>query len=391
MSHPATRLAVLGSTGSIGTQTLDVVARLRQQSYPIRVSALAARGNSDRLAEQIEAFNPAAAGLADAAGATRLRARFPEVRVYGGEDAAAEIARGEDVDTIVNAMVGAAGLAATLAALERGRTVALANKESLVAGGVLVRRALTRGGRLVPVDSEHSAIFQCLGARRKEEVSRVILTASGGPFLGMRRADRASVTAADALHHPTWSMGKRISVDSATLANKAFEVIEAHHLFELPLDRIAVVIHPGSLIHAFVEFVDGSVLAQAAAPDMRIPIQYALTHPARVGTGLPRLDVSALRGLELRTIDPEEFPAFTTILAAAREGGTAPAAVNAADEALVARFLAGDIGFDDIAAGLAAVLDRWRVERVQERSSLDLGSILAADRWARRLAASLHS
>lgn len=389
MSRSETNLVLLGSTGSIGVQTLDVVARLRLVGRPFRVVGLAARANDALLARQIEAFRPDVVALTDRAAAARLRARFPDLRVLEGEHTPAELARFDGVDIVVNAIVGAAGLAATLAALTCGRTVALANKESLVTGGPLVREALARGGTLIPIDSEHSALFQCLGAGRPDDVRRLVLTASGGPFLNMDSEARAAVTAADALRHPTWMMGPRITIDSATLVNKGFEIIEAHYLFDVALDRISAVIHPGSIIHSLVEFRDGSVVAQAAAHDMRIPIQYALTHPERLDTDLPRLEIERLGCLEFQPLDPLQFPAFATVLAAAREGGTAPAAINAADEVLVARFLHGEIGFHDIAAGLAETLDRWRLERRPAADALDCVSVLAADRWARAVAADL--
>lgn len=386
MSRSRTNVVILGSTGSIGVQTLDVLDRLSRVGRAFRVVALSALGNDSLLAEQIEAVRPEVVALVDRDGARRLRRRFPDLRVIDGDGGASEVAALDDVDVVVNAVVGAAGLTATLAALARGRTVALANKESLVAGGPLVCDALAVGGRLVPVDSEHSALFQCLEAGRADDVRRLILTASGGPFLGMDRAARASVTAADALRHPTWSMGKRITIDSATLVNKAFEVIEARYLFGIDYDRISAVIHPASIVHSLVEFADGSILAQAATHDMRIPIQYALTCPERVDTDLPRLDVAGLGRLEFRPLDEEEFPAFSTVLGAAREGGTAPAAVNAADEVLVARFLRGDIAFESVAAGLAATLERWRTEFGDSARALDLPAVLAADRWGRAFA-----
>jgi 1-deoxy-D-xylulose-5-phosphate reductoisomerase len=390
MSRSTTNLVLLGSTGSIGVQTLDVVARLCRAGKAFRVVGLSAHTNHELLAEQIEAVGPRAVSLAAGEGARWLRDRFPHVHVLEGDGGPAELAALEEVDVVVNAIVGAAGLAATLAALSCGRTVALANKESLVIGGPLVRAALERhGGRLIPVDSEHSALFQCLDAGRKGDVRRLILTASGGPFLRLDSATRASATAEDALRHPTWSMGRRVTVDSATLVNKAFEVIEAHVLFDVPYDRISTVIHPESIVHSLVEFCDGSILAQAATRDMRIPIQYALTYPERVDTGLPRLDVAALGCLEFRHLDEEQFPAFATVLAAALAGGSALAAVNAADEVLVARFLHGDMVYGDLAAGLAVTLDRWRTEVAEDGRPLDLSTIESADRWARSIAATL--
>jgi 1-deoxy-D-xylulose-5-phosphate reductoisomerase len=383
-------LVVLGSTGSIGVQTLDVIARLRRAGKAFRVVGLSAHTNCELLAEQIEAVRPEVVSLAAGEGAERLRGRFPRVRVLEGDGGPAELATLEEIDVVVNAIVGAAGLAATLAALSCGRTVALANKESLVIGGPLVRAALARhGGRLIPVDSEHSALFQCLDAGRRDDVRRLILTASGGPFLNLDPAARASATAGDALRHPTWSMGRRITVDSATLVNKAFEVIEAHVLFDVPYDRISAVIHPESIVHSLVEFRDGSILAQAATHDMRIPIQYALTYPERVDTGLSRLDVAALGCLEFRRLEEDQFPAFATVLAAALAGGSAPAAVNAADEVLVGRFLRGDIVYEDLAIGLAVTLDRWRTEVTEDGRPLDLSTVESADRWARSIAVGL--
>ncbi|MCX6100220.1 MAG: 1-deoxy-D-xylulose-5-phosphate reductoisomerase, partial [Candidatus Bipolaricaulota bacterium] len=237
--------------------------------------------------------------------------------------------------------------------------------------------------------SEHSALFQCLAAGRRDDVRRLILTASGGPFLGMNPAARALVTAADALRHPTWSMGKRITIDSATLVNKAFEVIEAHYLFDVAYDRISAVVHPASIIHSLVEFRDGSILAQAATHDMRIPIQYALTYPERLDTDLPRLDVAELGRLEFRPLDEAEFPAFATVLASAHEGGSAPAAINAADEILVGRFLRGDIAFESVAGGLAATLGSGRTEFGDGGRPLSLPAVLSADRWARAFAGEL--
>ena len=390
MIRATTNLVLLGSTGSIGVQTLDVIARLRRAGKAFRVVGLSAHTNCELLAEQIEAVCPRVVSLAAGEGAERLRRRFPRVRVLEGDGGPAELATLEEIDVVVNAIVGAAGLAATLAALSRGRTVALANKESLVIGGPLVRAALARhGGRLIPVDSEHSALFQCLDAGRRDDVRRLILTASGGPFLNLDPAARASATAEDALRHPTWSMGRRITVDSATLVNKAFEVIEAHVLFDVPYDRISAVIHPESIVHSLVEFRDGSILAQAATHDMRIPIQYALTYPERVDTGLPRLDVAALGCLEFRRLEEDQFPAFATVLAAALAGGSAPAAANAADEVLVGRFLRGDIVYEDLAIGLAVTLDRWRTEVAEDGRPLDLSTVESVDRWARSIAVGL--
>ena len=387
---PQTNLVLLGSTGSIGVQTLDVVARLCKVGRPFRVVALAAGRNSRLLAEQIESARPEVVSLADERAAEDVRRRFPGLRVLAGEDGLVALASLDEVDVVVNAVVGAAGLPATLAALARGRTLALANKESLVTGGDLVRDALgAGGGRILPIDSEHSALLQCLDAGRRADVDRLVLTASGGPFLDLGRADRATATARDALRHPTWSMGKRITIDSATLVNKAFEVIEAHYLFDVPYERIDAVIHPASILHSLVQFRDGSLIAQAAAHDMRIPIQYALTYPERVSTGLPQLDLARVGRLEFRPVDREAFPAFGTVLAAAHAGGTATAAVNAADEVLVARFLEGEIPFGGLDRGLEATLAAWARERADGDVPATLDSIRSTDHWARAFASGL--
>jgi len=380
------RIVLLGSTGSIGTQTLDVVARLRQSGTAFDIAGLAAGRNVERLEAQIEGWSPRVVCVADPADAARLARRHPTIQVLHGSDGLSALARLDDVNLVVNALVGSVGLVPTLAALEIGRAVALANKESLVVGGDLVRAALETGsGRLFPVDSEHSALLQCLEAGRRRDVARVTLTASGGPFLrtAVDRLDR--VTPDEALAHPNWSMGSRITVDSATMVNKGFEVIEARHLFDLPYEQIGVVVHPESIVHAFVEYADGSVIAQLAAHDMRVPIQYALTYPERTGTDLPRLAFDRRRDLSFEPLDEDRFPAFAVVLAAANAGGSAPAAVNAADEVLVARFLDGAIPFTGIARGLAAVLDRWRSEIGE--ASLTLDHLLKVDRWARDAAA----
>jgi len=311
------------------------------------------------------------------------------VRVLSGREALHDLACLDGVDVVVNAVVGAVGLEPTLAALERGRALALANKESLVVGGEIVRdRLRDHGGTLLPIDSEHSAAQQCLAAGPPGGVRRLILTASGGPFLRASTAELRRATPADALRHPTWQMGRRISVDSATLVNKGFEVIEAHYLFSLPYERIDVVVHPSSLVHAFVEYADGSLVAGLSSRDMRIPIQNALTYPQRVETGLPRLDLARERPLAFEALDPSAFPAFQTVMKAARRGGRAPAAVNAADEILVERFLAGEIPFPSIAQGLESVLDR--LEEAPATGSPTLAELLRVDAWAREEARDLR-
>lgn len=386
MNRVTRRVVLLGSTGSIGTQTLDVLGRLNAAGRRFDVVGLAAGTSRERLVDQLKTWRPSRASLREEKDAAWVRERCPGVDVLSGEGSAAALAS-QDADVVVNAVVGAAGLSATLAALGCGRTVALANKESLVIGGELVTRALgENGGRLLPVDSEHSALLQALDAGRREDVHRLILTASGGPFLDVDLDSLDDVTAAQALRHPTWSMGPRITIDSATLVNKAFEVVEAHYLYGVPYERIDVLIHPSAIVHSLVEYGDGSVMAQLAPHDMRIPIQYALTYPERVDTGIPRLDLASVRRLEFRSLPPGRFPAFDVVLSAARLGGTALAAVNAADETLVARFLRGEVPFGAISHGLSKTLDAWERAPIP-RNADHIEAILAADRWARAFAA----
>ncbi len=364
-------VAILGSTGSIGTSALRVIARQRSAFH---VAALTAFSNAALLAEQAAAFDPSYVGLARA-GVTANSGW------HHGDECLTEAAERDDVDIVLNAIVGAVGLKATLAGLERGKRVALANKESLVMGGALVMDAARRGGgELVPVDSEHSAILQCIAGRPMSEVRRLVLTASGGPFRTLSASDLEHVTLADALAHPTWRMGRKITVDSATLANKALEVIEAHFLFGVPYDRIDVVVHPQSVVHSFVEFVDGSVLAQMGAPNMELPILYALTYPDRVADdGVSQFDPVAQSPLQFEPVRQREFPALALGIAAGRAGGAAPAVFNAANEQAVALFLEGAIGFNDIAPAIDGALSR---HGTAPGGSLD--AILAADALARR-------
>jgi len=394
MSNLERRVVILGSTGSIGTQTIDVIERLNQRGYAFAVVGLAAGRNIDRLVDQVEHLRPAAVCVKERTGQEPLRKQFPTLRVLVGESGLEELAQLPGVDLVVNAIVGAVGLPPTLAALSVGRTVALANKESLVIGGELVTQFLNKhGGAIIPIDSEHNALFQCLRAGKGTEVRRVILTASGGPFLRTPKEKLDRVRREEALQHPNWTMGARITIDSATMVNKGFEVIEAHYLFSLPYEKIDVVVHPDSMIHGFVEYHDGSLLAELASPDMRIPIQYALTYPERVDTDLPRLAFQEISQMSFEPLEQDRFPAFATVLHAAGQGGTAPAAINAADEVLVQRFLAGDIPFTGIARGLDAVLSRWLTEcgdlNPASHGSLSLDALLAADRWAREAAREL--
>ena len=369
-------VAVLGSTGSIGRSTLQVLARQRER---FRVVALTAHSNADLLERQAAEWGPAYVGLVNGGkeerGAGSGRGQ--------GMSCLVEAATHPDVRIVVNGIVGAAGLEATLAALRAGKRVALANKETLVMAGELVMRtARDGGGELVPVDSEHSAVLQCITGYGPAQVARLILTASGGPFRTWSPERSAGATVEEALRHPTWKMGRKITIDSATLVNKALEVIEAHFLFGLPCAAVDVVIHPQSVVHAFVEFVDGSTLAQVGFPTMELPILYALTHPERVrDTGAPRFDPIAAGTLVFEPIRPGMFPAYAIGRAAAETGGTAPAAFNAANEVAVEQFLDGRIRFGRIAEVLDQVMGAYHAGPA---SSLE--AVLTADADGRRLA-----
>ena len=386
-------IAILGSTGSIGRMTLEVLASLGPE---YEVVALAAGRRVEALAAQAVETGARAVGAADEAAAEALRQALstripsgpkgarPEI-VVGPEGLASLAARG-DVTVVVSAVVGGAGLPAALAAARAGKRIALANKEALVmAGNLLMAEAEAGGAEVLPVDSEHSAVYQAAAAGRVGEVRTVTLTASGGPFYRRPDADRDAVTPEEALDHPTWSMGRKITVDSATLVNKALEVIEAHHLFGLEADRIRVLIHPESTVHALVEFVDGSVIAQLGPPDMRTPIQYALTWPERRPAPWPRLDLTAMDGLHFEAPDMERFPALALGFEVVRRGGTAGAVFSAADEIAVDAFLAGRIRFSDIVPLIDRVL-RAHLESGAKRGwsvEPDLETILKADAWAR--------
>ena len=365
-------VAILGSTGSIGTAALRVIARHPDR---FRVRALTAFENADALRAQAAEVHPSYVGLVSPAAAR-------DATWGSGAECLVEAATRDDCAIVLNAVVGAAGLQATLAALRAGKRVALANKESLVVGGRLVLQARDDfGGELVPVDSEHSAILQCIGTRPREEIRRLVLTASGGPFRSWPRERIETATVADALEHPTWRMGRKITVDSATLANKALEVIEAHHLFGIPYDAIDVVVHPQSIVHSFVEFVDGSVLAQMGVPSMELPILYALTHPERVSDdAIPRFDAAVRSPLTFEPVDASCFPALALGVGAGRAGGSAPAVFNAANEAAVAFFLAGRIGLGDIARSIAHALTT-----LSGHPGDTLADLLAADAKARTL------
>lgn len=364
-------VAILGSTGSIGTTALRVLSRHDDAFY---VAALTAHSNAELLGEQVRTFRPAFVGIVRNGGDEHADWRH-------GPECLVEAATCGDASIVLNAVVGAAGLDATLAALGAGKRVALANKETLVMAGDLVSDACRRGGgEIVPVDSEHSAILQCITGRPGTEVRRLVLTASGGPFRGWSRERLQRATVDDALQHPTWRMGRKITIDSATLANKALEVIEAHFLFGLPYDRIEVVVHPQSVVHSFVEFVDGSVLAQLGVPNMELPVLYALTHPERLAdSAMPAFDPVAVSPLTFERVRDEDFPALRLGVAAGRHGGAAPAVFNAANEEAVALFLSGQIQFGDIPRAIDDAL-----AAVGEASSDSREALLAADAAARR-------
>jgi 1-deoxy-D-xylulose-5-phosphate reductoisomerase len=379
------RLIILGSTGSIGTQALDVV---RRHPDLFEIVALAAATKHELLVGQVREFMPPVVGVTEEAAAQELRAGLEGLRspeILAGPDAAERLARDVEADMVVNAMVGAVGLPPTLAALQSGKLLALANKESLVVGGELVLD-LVKGEpeRLIPVDSEHAALAQCLRGERKEDLRRVILTASGGPFRGWTRDELAKASVKEALAHPTWRMGPKITIDSATLMNKGLEVIEAHYLFRLEYSQIDVVVHPESVIHGLAEFTDGSLMAQLAEPLMRLPIQLALAYPDRLGKGVRSLDLASLGKLTFEPVDVEAFPALDLAYRAGRMGGTFPAALNAANEVGVMAFLEGKIPLTGIAQVVSEVLDEHEPASVVSLVTLD-----RADAWARRRAAEL--
>jgi len=371
------KVSILGSTGSIGRQALEVV---RSLGPDYQIIALAAGSNLELLAEQVREFQPAIVSIKD----RELVEPFAhliggETELRWGREGLLELAALPEAEVVINGLGGAIGLEPTIRALEAKKRVGLANKESLVIGGHLVREALSRGGELIPIDSEHSAIFQLLEGQGLEGVSvrRVIITASGGALRERPLAELERVRPEEVLRHPNWRMGKRITVDSATLVNKGFEVIEAHWLFGLDYDRIEALLHPQSIVHGLVELADGTVAAVLSPPDMRLPIQYALSYPRRLKSDWPRLKLAGLK-LDFAEIDLQRYPAFEIVVEAGRTGGTMPAVINGADEVLVERFLRGEIPFPKIEEGLRRVLEEHHVVK-----DPDLEELLAADRWAR--------
>jgi 1-deoxy-D-xylulose-5-phosphate reductoisomerase len=373
-------IVILGSTGSIGRNALNVI-----EKHPdlFRIVGLTAWRNSDLLIEQIIKFKPRVVAVADGCITTEIRDKLsghhalPEILC--GVQGTSEVAAMPEADTVISAIVGSAGLLPTLAAVRQGKNVALANKETLVvAGHIFTEEVKKSGAQLLPVDSEHSALFQCMNGCSKDSIRRLILTASGGPFIGKTAADLKNIKAADALRHPNWQMGKKITIDSATLMNKGLEVIEAHYLFDIPSEKISALIHPQSIVHSLVEFMDGSCLAQLSNPDMKGPIAYALSYPERLHDVMVPLDWEKLSGLTFRKPDTVTFPCLTHAYHALRCGGTMPAVLNAANEVAVHAFLDGTIGFNDIPVIIEKTMNAHSTEK-----ATDIELLIMVDQWAR--------
>ena len=377
------KIAVFGSTGSIGTQTLDVV---REHPELFHVSVLAANSSDELLAKQIEEFQPELAVLSDEAAYQRLKSRYQgRTELAGGRQAFIDAAAYGDVRTVVTSMMGFAGLEPTMKALEAKKDVALANKETLVVAGELVtRKVKEQGVRLLPVDSEHCAFFQCLQGEQSSKIEKLLLTCSGGPFRGKKREQIGKATVEQVLAHPTWNMGRKITVDSASLVNKGLEVIEAKWLYDVDYDQIQVVVHPQSIIHSMVQFVDGAVMAQLGSTDMRLPIQYALTYPERQPASWPRLDFWQMKDLTFAEPDMETFKGLKFAYEAGKIGGTMPCIFNAANEVAVAAFLAGDIYFLDI----YDIIEETMLKR-ETILEPELEELFEEDKWARDFARSL--
>lgn len=370
------KIAILGSTGSIGTQTLEVV---REHKEELCVTALAAGRNKEKLKEQIKEFHPSLVSLADEKLAMELEQELAGsgVTVLHGMDGLVAVAGAEDSDVVVTAVVGMMGILPTMEAIRRGKDIALANKETLVtAGHLIIPMAKEYGVSILPVDSEHSAIFQCLHSARRQDVDKILLTASGGPFRGKTLADLEKVTLEDALKHPNWSMGRKITIDSSTMVNKGLEVMEAHWLFDVDYDQIEVVVQPQSIIHSMVQFVDGAILAQLGTPDMKVPIEYALFYPERRTLSGGRLDFGTLKSITFEKPDYEVFRGLSLALDAGKAGGTMPTVFNAANERAVAKFLKREIGYLDI---IRLIEKCMNAHPVKENPSLE--EILATEQW----------
>ena len=378
------QIVILGSTGSIGTNTLDIVAKFPEE---FRIVGLTAATKDDKLEEQLRMFKPQIVALADHAAAARLRARCKDlpVEILSGLEGVAQVARLPEAALVISAIVGGAGLVPTLAAIRAGKQVALANKEPMVMAGHLMQEEARRNGvRIFPVDSEHSAIFQSMEGHRREDIRRLILTASGGPLWELSREQMRDVKPAQALQHPNWKMGSKITIDSATLMNKGLEIIEARWLFDIPTSQIEVLVHRESIIHSLVEYKDGSVIAQLGLPDMRTPISYAMQYPARVPLDTPPLDLASIGKLTFYQPDHERFPCLGLGYQALRTGGTSPAVLNAANEIAVAAYLQEGIGFLDIADVIRTTMEAHTAREVNI-----VEDALEADRWAREKAEEL--
>lgn len=376
------RISILGSSGSIGRSTLEIVRR-----YPERfkVVALAVKDNIDLLREQIDLFKPDVVAVFDESAAERFRMEKPQVEVLTGMDGLVTIATIENADMVVSAIVGSAGLIPTFSAVTSGKNIALANKEALVmAGHLIMSEARKRGVMVMPVDSEHSALFQCLENRKKAEVKRIILTASGGPFLRKTKDELRYVTPEEALRHPRWKMGKKVTIDSSTLMNKGLEVIEAHWLFDVPPERIDVLLHPQSIVHSMVELIDGSLLAHMSVPDMKGPICYALSYPERCEDVLPTLDLARIHELTFEEPDPERYPCLSLTYEALRRGRTMPSVLNASNEVAVKGFLNGEIPFDAIPIIVSEVMSSHNISKGET-----IDEIIDVSRWAEERAKEL--
>ena len=373
------KISVLGSTGSVGEQALDVA-----ENYGLSVTALSANKNAERVEAQARKFNVSSAAMADEAAAKDLKLRLADtnIKVYAGDSGIQEMIAEDDSETVVNSIIGEAGLLPSLAVIERGARLALANKESLVvAGDIVMSRARERGVEILPVDSEHSAIFQCLKSGKQSEIKKILLTASGGPFYGYSKEELKEITVERALAHPTWKMGAKITIDSATLMNKGFEVIEAKHLFGVPSKNIEVVVHPESIIHSMVEYIDNSVIAQMSVPDMRLCVQYAVTYPQRGDAVINELDLFSVSKLTFKRPDTDTFALLACAIDAIEQGGALPAVLNAANEVAVKAFLDKKIGFYQITESVCEVADSLS----SAKNANTLAAIIDYDRTAREL------
>lgn len=383
------KLAILGSTGSIGQQALEVISQFPEK---FELVALAAGKNIELLAEQVRQYRPKYVAVGDEKRYSELAESVKglDVKVMAGLSGLIEIATITEVELLLTAVVGAVGIEPTLAAIRAKKRIALANKETLVAAGsIVIPEAKKNGVAIIPVDSEHSAIFQCLEGREPSQVNKIILTASGGPFLRLKAEDLENVTVAQALKHPNWNMGGKITIDSATMFNKGLEIIEAHWLFDMEYDKIDVVIHPESIVHSLVELVDGSIIAQLGLCDMKLPIQLGLTYPERWNSSFPRLNLTKAKQLNFLEVDTNLFPAISLAYKAGRTGGCLPAVFNAANEAVVAEFLRGKIKFTQISSIVAEVMGYYLKENFSKAPSLE--EILRADQWARKTALQLSA